>query len=457
MTRDLPPSPRRARRARRGALPLLALSLAPLLLSLPVALRPGLGPGSGAALAAGNGAIAFSDGGSGGRDLFVVQPDGTGRQGLVSVPAGREAQPTWSPDGRYVAFTTELPDGLWAIARVELATGDVRLLTNGPGDLEPEWSRDGRLIAFSAFLPSATQVERSTIAVMAADGSGQRPVVELVNAGAVITSPTWSPDGRRLAFVLRGNSQGGELYVVNLDGTGARRLVAHPGWDDLDPVWSPDGLRIAFAAGPHRPGQTAEQVQHGIWMADLESGALGSVYADPALDLRRPSWSPDGSQLAMDGRRPGGGVFELYVAPAAGGLLVGPLTSGAEPSWGSRLGPVPTPGTPLASATLPPTVEFPTQTPPPVPSVPSEPTLPPFPTIGPPEASPTGPPPTFAWPSPTPTATDTASPTASPTASATASASPTAPPVRPQLYLPWLESPTLPEHRALHRAAAGRP
>jgi hypothetical protein len=223
-----------------------------------------------------------------------------------------------------------------------------------------------------------------------------------------------------------------------------RRLAAHPGWDDIDPDWSPDGRLLAFAAGPHQPGQSAEAVQHGIWMLDTVTGALGSVYTDPGLDLRRPSWSPDSSQLAMDGRAADGRVYQLYTAPASGGLLVGPLTTGAEPAWGPPLPARPTAGTVTASPTWPPTAEFPTTTPPPIPTIPEEPTTPPFPTIPPPEPSPTGPPPTFPWP----TATATASPAPTDTATATASAASTAtappshtPPAPARLYLPWLQSP----------------
>lgn len=395
-----------------------------------------------------NGAIAFSDGGAGGRDLWSALPDGSSRRVLVSIPAGREAQPTWSPDARYVGFATELPEGQWAIGRAEVATGEIRLLTNGPGDLEPDWSRDGRHLAFSAFAPSVAAVESSSINVVAADGSQRRTLLVLASTTYVITSPTWSPDGRRLAFVLRSNNTGGELYVTSAEGTQTRRLFAHPGWDDIDPAWSPDGRHIAFAAGPHRPGQTADQVQHGIWMVDVETGVVGSVFTDGALDLRRPAWSPDGLQLAMDGHTPRASAYQLFTAPVTGGLLFGPISSGAEPAWGSSAAPpvTVTPGGPSPTAS--PTSGFPTTTPPGPPT--SEPTGEPFPTIPTPEASPTGPAPTFVWPSPTATATSTPSPTSTPSATNTPSPSATptltrTPPPPPAIYLPWLNCPGPPE------------
>src|SRR5262245_52349411 len=108
-------------------LALLALPLITLLAVL-AAPRPAL-----PALAQSGGYIAFSDGGAGGRDLWGVLPDGSGRRSLVSIGAGREAQPTWSPDGRFVAYATELPDGQWAIGRADASGSGIRLLTNGPG------------------------------------------------------------------------------------------------------------------------------------------------------------------------------------------------------------------------------------------------------------------------------------------------------------------------------------
>jgi TolB protein len=90
---------------------------------------------------------------------------------------------------------------------------------------------------------------------MNADGSGQRrltretwhvPGLPLAwsDSDGGTQVPRWSPDGRRLLFVSRRNGNP-EVYVVNADGGGQRRLTRNPA-DDRDPAWSPDGRKIAF-------------------------------------------------------------------------------------------------------------------------------------------------------------------------------------------------------------------
>jgi TolB protein len=82
--------------------------------------------------------------------------------------------------------------------------------------------------------------------VMNADGSGQR---RLTRNAAADASPAWSPDGRKIAFVRNRGApcyapvclSNSGIYVMNADGTGQRRLARNAGW-----VWSPDGREIAY-------------------------------------------------------------------------------------------------------------------------------------------------------------------------------------------------------------------
>ena len=61
-------------------------------------------------------------------------------------------------------------------------------------------------------------------------------------------SPAWSPDGRRIAFVVRGEGDETRIHVINADGSGWMDVTDHPRYSDREPVWSPDGKRLAFVS-----------------------------------------------------------------------------------------------------------------------------------------------------------------------------------------------------------------
>jgi len=131
------------------------------------------------------------------------------------------------------------------------------------------------------------------IYVMNPDGSGVRKLV----SG---TDPDWSPDGSKLAFV-----RGGDVYVVKADGGGERRVTS--GGQDAHPSWSPDGRRIAFARGG--------QAQRDIYVVNEDGTGLrrltnGSFNTDPA-------WSPKDGAIAFWTTRDGNAeIYKVEFSPA---------------------------------------------------------------------------------------------------------------------------------------------
>ena len=117
---------------------------------------------------------------------------------------------------------------------------DVRRLTHDFAvDAFPSWSPNGRMIAFSSERGGSFDIYE-----MSSDGSGQRPLTSFETDD---THPTWSPDGTRIAFIRTEVPPGayGPLWVMDANGSHAQRLLIDPpvGF----PAWSPDGARIAFA------------------------------------------------------------------------------------------------------------------------------------------------------------------------------------------------------------------
>jgi Tol biopolymer transport system component len=234
--------------------------------------------------------------------------------------------PAWSPDGQRIAYTVHRYPPSSGPSEVYLMNAygtEPRNLTEtwGP-DVFPVWSPDWRKILF--LRNPCTSVRRACrgitqIYVMNTDGSGRR---RLARGGTLRTlfsgqfhyrsdsAPAWSPDGRRVAFASdrAGNA---EVYVMNADGSGQRNLTHSPGFDS-DPVWSPDGRKIAFVskAFPQRPGD--------IYVVNADGGGLRNLTAGPGGG-ESPSWSPDGRTIAFRSLRDGNG--EIYVMNADGSGL----------------------------------------------------------------------------------------------------------------------------------------
>jgi TolB protein len=229
--------------------------------------------------------------------LAVVPAAGGIARRLTSGPY--DAMPTLSPDGRRIAFvrlTRSLPDATVSLYTIDrLGRHATQLLSDGL-DISPAWSPDGKTIAFSRLAGPSLPIEESTLYLADADGSNVRRLGDVPVRGV---SPAWSPDGRKLAFVSFADHNGticpadscpssGEIYRVNPDGTGLRRLTATRA-DDEHPSWSPDGSRIAFASG-----FTLRSQGHPSWLVTVPAGGGGATRIGRFSGVLDPAWSPAG-------------------------------------------------------------------------------------------------------------------------------------------------------------------
>jgi WD40 repeat protein len=246
--------------------------------------------------------LAFGSNRDGNYELYVMDEDGANVRRLTNNLAS-DGHPSWSPDGTRLAFVSDR-GGRNALYLMNADGSNVTKFSDfGVDTADPVWSPDGTRLAFTAY----TNDLGSEIYVANVDGTGA--AVNVTNNPQEDFAPAWSPDGRRLAFTSRRDNGTFSVYVVNADGTGARRVVEGYG---REPAWSPDGGRLAYAEGV--------QYGHALFVVNADgTNRKALTAAAPFVSDLTPSWSPDGARIAFVSNRDGNaGNYEVYVMNADG-------------------------------------------------------------------------------------------------------------------------------------------
>lgn len=245
-----------------------------------------------------NGKIAFAGPGLADADprVTVVNPDGSGLRYLSRFgsacrgPTCGGSEPAWSPDGKQIAYVKNASDGYIYIIRSD-GKRRRRLV---PGD-DPTWSPGGRTLAYSL----------DGISVVDVDGRHDRVIrtpPELIDYDTA-----WSPDGSRIAFTeglgLGGgarcaHSHQARLFVMKSNGTNVTRLTTSG--DNFAPTWSPDGKKIAFLTVD--PRKDNPYVVMTMNANGRDQRIIARITLTPCVSAGL-AWSPDGARLAFVAQR----------------------------------------------------------------------------------------------------------------------------------------------------------
>jgi len=229
---------------------------------------------------------------------------------LTAFP-GSETHPALSPDGQQVAFAWRAPDSLHTSIYImqEGAGEPLQVSTGTARDHGPTWSPDGRFLAYIRTSDTLTQV----VSVPSIGGS-TRPRAMFVRRN--VHSIAWSPDTTRQSLVLSAGQrphQAYGLYVRPMEDDTLRRLTAPPLWSvgDHSPAVSPDGSTVAFV----------RDIVPGVgdlYTVPFEGGEPEPLTRD-SMAIDGVAWTPDGGRLLLAARR--AGVAGLWRVDRSGGDL----------------------------------------------------------------------------------------------------------------------------------------
>jgi Tol biopolymer transport system component/DNA-binding winged helix-turn-helix (wHTH) protein len=206
---------------------------------------------------------------------------------ILRVSPRLEVSPSFSPDGASIVYSADAGGTPHLFISAIDGSGERRLTNGEDGEAQPSWSPDGKRIAFTSI---------GTAGIWIVDAGGGKPV-RLTPFGS---RPSWSPDGTQIAFQSSDDIEYGwnayealppsTIWIVDLETKKARPLTVpgtHAGGHGA-PSWRPDGKRIAFSSCDHE--------RCGIFTIALNGSGLTEVATDPRR-LSSPLFSPTGTML----------------------------------------------------------------------------------------------------------------------------------------------------------------
>ena len=220
--------------------------------------------------------IAFSANPEGNFDIFIMNSDGSEISAVTSFPQN-ELEPTWFPDGKQLAFSRELKK----IVGKGSAIFSMNIQTKNAKRIIPRYKKKHGISHISPVSPLITITAKRTFGWDVAIYDRRENRVKFLEEKGKSCRARFSRDGKKLAYVSSTADGKGDIWIMNPDGSGKKRMTIRDNTYDYFPSWSPDGNYIVF-------NSSTQHDHNGDWklfLINVKTGETQLLFDSPGNDV----------------------------------------------------------------------------------------------------------------------------------------------------------------------------